>query len=112
MLHELGHCLFFLIQSLLVRIGITEVFPPNPIMPFSENDTTEDLELWQYCTGDPKYKDFCILTGVEEIMVSTKFSSNLYCSISLKKVRLFSSFAPITLERFHSRKTHTRMTAR
>lgn len=50
-----------------VNIGIIEVLPPNSILPFYDDVKTEDL--WQYCAGDIKLKEFCILTGVKEIMV-------------------------------------------
>lgn len=51
-----------------VNIGIIEVLPPNSILPFYDDVKNEDL--WQYCAGDIKFKEFCILTGVKEIMVS------------------------------------------
>lgn len=58
---------FSVFQAMAVRIGVIEVVPPNPILPFSDDAVTEDL--WQYCAGDIKLKEFCIMTGVKEIMV-------------------------------------------
>lgn len=51
-----------------VNIGVIEIFPPNRIIPFTDDAVTEDM--WQYCAGDIKLKEFCIMTGVKEIMVS------------------------------------------
>lgn len=61
-----------------VNIGIIEVLPPNPILPFTDDAKTDDLELGQYCAGDIKLRVFCIMTGVNEIMVSI-FYTTFFC---------------------------------
>lgn len=48
--------------------GSIEVIPPNAIFPFSDGATPENLDL--SCAGDIESKDLCIMTGVNEIMVS------------------------------------------
>ncbi|XP_026319817.1 lipase 3-like [Hyposmocoma kahamanoa] len=54
-----------ILWAMAVNIGIIEVVPPNPILPFSEDAKSEVLK---YCAGDIKLKEFCIMTGVKEIM--------------------------------------------
>lgn len=66
---------FFYLQSLAVRLGVIEIFPPNPVFPLDDNVKPD--ELWQYCFGDIQFKDLCLMTGIKEIMVSISVTSIL-----------------------------------
>ncbi|XP_026319815.1 lipase 3-like [Hyposmocoma kahamanoa] len=57
-----------IVWSLAVRIGVIEIFPPNPVFPLYDNVKPD--ELWQYCFGDIQFKDLCLMTGIKEIMES------------------------------------------